>query len=457
MKIIIVGCGKVGSALAESLSKEDHDITVIDIDRDVINQLTNTVDIIGVEGNGASLIVQKEAGITEAEILIATTVSDEVNMLCCLIAKKSNKDIKTIVRVRNPIYLDEVGFFREELGLTMVINPERAAAREIARLLRFPSAMKIDTLSGGRVELLKFRIEKGSPLDGEKIMNLSQEIRNSIQICSVERGDEVFIANGSTELKVGDRVSFLASPLNASNFFKTIHIETHAVKDTMIIGGSKLAYYLSKMLLDAGIDVKIIERDRARCMELDEALEKATVINGDGTEETVIMEEGLEKAQSIVALTNIDEENILLSLYAKKHNEKAKIVTKVNRMMFDSIVEEIDIGTIVHTRSIVVDIVAGTVRAMQNSQGRSKVETLVNILDGKAEALELVIREDSEVTDVPLQELKLKDNLIVACIRRRNNIIYPRGGNSIKVGDRVVIVTTHQGLNDITDILGEKR
>ena len=453
MKIIIVGCGKVGSALAVSLAKENHDITIIDLDRDVVNETVGTVDIIGVEGNGASLSVQKEAGIVESELLIATTGADEINILCCLIAKKSNKDIKTIVRVRNPLYLDEVGFFREELGLTMVINPERAAAREIARILRVPSAINIATLSGGRVELLKFRIDKGSPLIGQKIMDLSQEIRNSVQICAVERGDEVLIANGSTVLTEGDRVSFLASPLNAANFFKTIHIASHAVKDAMLIGGSKLAFYLAKELLDTGIEVKIIEKKKSRCLELDESLNGATVINGDGTEETVIMEEGLDRASAIVALTNIDEENILLSLYAKKHNDRAKIITKVNRMMFDSIVEEIDIGTIVHTRSIVAEIVNATVRAMQNSRGRSQVETLVNILDGKAEALEFVIREESEITDVPLQELKLKDDLIVACIRRRNNIMYPRGGNAIRVGDRVVIVTTHQGLNDITDIL----
>ncbi len=453
MKIIIVGCGKVGSALAMTLAKEGHEVTVIDEDRDVVNETANASDIIGVEGNGASLKVQKEAGVQEAELLIVTTVSDEINMLCCLIARKLNKDIKTIVRVRNPIYLDEVSFFREELGITMVINPERAAAREIARILRVPSAINIATLSGGRVELLKFRIDKASPLSGQKIMDLSQEIRNSIQICAVERGDDVLIANGSTVLMEGDRVSFLASPLNAARFFKTINIPSHAVKDTMIIGGSKLAYYLAKELLDTGIEVKIIEKKKSRCMELDEALEYATIINGDGTEETVIMEEGLDRAQSIVALTNIDEENILLSLYAKKHNEKAKIITKVNRMMFDAIVEEIDIGTIVHTRSIVAEIVNANVRALQNSKGRSQVETLVNILDGKAEALEFIIREESEVTDVPLLDLNLKDNLIVACIRRRNNIMYPRGKNEIRVGDRVVIVTTHQGLNDITDIL----
>ncbi|MBQ9361235.1 MAG: Trk system potassium transporter TrkA [Lachnospiraceae bacterium] len=453
MKIIIVGCGKVGSALAMTLAKEGHEVTVIDEDRDVVNETANASDIIGVEGNGASLKVQKEAGVQEAELLIVTTVSDEINMLCCLIARKLNKDIKTIVRVRNPIYLDEVGFFREELGITMVINPERAAAREIARILRVPSAINIATLSGGRVELLKFRIDKASPLSGQKIMDLSQEIRNSIQICAVERGDDVLIANGSTVLMEGDRVSFLASPLNAARFFKTINIPSHAVKDTMIIGGSKLAYYLAKELLDTGIEVKIIEKKKSRCIELDEALEYATIINGDGTEETVIMEEGLDRVQSIVALTNIDEENILLSLYAKKHNEKAKIITKVNRMMFDAIVEEIDIGTIVHTRSIVAEIVNANVRALQNSKGRSQVETLVNILDGKAEALEFIIREESEVTDVPLLDLNLKDNLIVACIRRRNNIMYPRGKNEIRVGDRVVVVTTHQGLNDITDIL----
>lgn len=453
MNIIIVGCGKVGAALVMTLSKEKHNISVIDTDPNVIDQIASSADIIGVTGNGASLGVQNEAGIRIAEVLIATTESDELNMLCCLIAKKSNKDIKTIVRVRNPIYLDEVSFFREELGLTMVINPELAAAREIARILRFPSAMKIDTLSGGRVDILKFRIGENSPLSEKKIMDLSQDIRNSVQICAVEREDDVIIPNGSTVLKVGDRVSFISSPLNATNFFNAIHIETNSVKDAMIIGGGKLSYYLGRELLDTGIEVKIIEKKRSRCMELEESLPGATIINGDGTEETVIMEEGLENAQSIVALTNIDEENILLSLYAKKHNSKAKIVTKVNRMMFDSIVEEIDIGTILHSRSVVADVVTATVRAMRNSKGRSKVETLVNILDGKAEALEFIIREPSEVTDVTLQNLKLKDNLVVACIRRRNNIMYPRGGNKIMVGDRVVVVTTHQGLNDITDIL----
>lgn len=453
MNIIIVGCGKVGAALVMTLSKENHNISVIDTDADVLDLIANTVDIMGVNGNGVSLNVQNEAGIKDADILIATTESDEVNLLCCLIAKKSNKNIKTIVRVRNPIYLDEVSFFREELGLTMVINPERAAAREIARILRFPSAMKIDTLSGGRVDLLKFRIDEDSPLSGKKIMELPQEIRNSIQICALERGEEVIIPNGSTVLNIGDRVSFIASPINATNFFRTIHIETDAVKDSMIIGGGKLAFYLAKELLDTGIRVKIIEYDRSRCMELEESLKGATIINGDGTEETVIMEEGLMTTESVVSLTGIDEENILLSLFAKKHNSKAKIVTKINRMMFDAIVEELNVGTIVHQRSIVADVVTATVRAMQNSQGRSKVETLVNILDGKAEALEFVIREPSEVTDVPLSELKLKENLVVACIRRRNNIMYPRGANMITVGDRVVIVTSHQGLNDITDIL----
>ena len=454
MNIVIVGCGKVGAALVMTLSKENHNISIIDTDQDVVDQLATAADIIGVTGNGASLIVQQEAGIQMAEVLIATTESDEINMLCCLIAKKSNKNIKTIVRVRNPIYLDEVSFFREELGLTMVINPERAAAREIARILRFPSAMKIDTLSGGRVDILKFRMDENSILAGKKIMELPQEIRNSVQICAIEREDEVIIPNGSTVLTKGDRVSFIASPLNATNFFKAIHIETNAVKDTMIIGGGKLAYYLGRELIDTGIAVKIIEKDRARCLELEETLgEAATIINGDGTDETVVLEEGLERAQSVAALTNIDEENILLALYAKKHNSRAKIITKVNRIMFDAIVEEIDIGTLVHARSIVADIVTATVRAMQNSQGRSQVETLVNILDGKAEALEFVIREASEVTDIPLQELHLRDDLIVACIRRRNNIMYPRGASKITVGDRVVIVTTHQGLNDITDIL----
>lgn len=453
MNIIIIGCGKVGAALAMTLAKESHNIAVIDTEKNAVNFTASRADVIGVEGNGVSVSVQREAGIDRADVVIASTGSDEVNLLCCLIARKSNRTVKTIARVRNPIYLDEVSFFKEELGLTRVINPERAAAREIARLLRFPSAMKIDTLSGGMVELLKFKIAPDSPIKDKRIMDIAQNVHSEVLICAIERDNEVIIPNGSTMLLEGDRVSFIASPKNAAAFFHAIKIETHAVKDTLIIGGGRVGYYLAQRLLPVGIDVKIIEKDRKRCTELDELLKGATIINGDGTEETVVMEEGIETAESVVALTNIDEENILLSLFAKKHNEKAKIVTKVNRMMFDSIVEEIELGTIIHTMSIVADNVAATVRAMQNSMGRSRVESLVNILDGKAEALEFVIREPSEATDKPLQQMKLKKNLLVACIMRRKEIIYPRGGDEIKVGDKVVIVTGHQGLNDITDIL----
>ncbi len=453
MNIIIVGCGKVGSVLAATLSKEKHNIAVIDLERESLNDAVNAYDVIGVEGNGISISTQKEAGIDDADILIAACGSDEVNLLCCLIAKKSNKDVKTIARVRNPIYLDELSFFKEELGLTMIINPERAAAREIARILRFPSAMKIDTLSGGRIELLKFRIEEGSPLKDKLIKDLSKDIRTEILICAIERNDEVIIPNGSSVLLEGDRISFIASPQSAAKFFNEIKIDTQAVKNTMIIGGGTITLYLAKELLDIGMGVKIIEKNKVKCTELDEYLQGATIINGDGTEETTIMEEGLETTQSLVALTNIDEENILLSLFAKKHNPKAKIVTKVNRMMFDSIIEEIDLGTIMHTRSVVADNVAATVRGVENSMGRSHVETLVNILDGKAEALEFYIKERSEATYKPLQELELKDNLLIACIRRRNTIMYPRGGSEIHEGDRVIVVTTHQGLNDINDIL----
>ncbi len=453
MNINIVGCSKVASVLSQVLSMEDHNIAVIDLDRDVLGDVVNAYDVIGVEGNGISISAQKEAGIDSADILIAACGSDEVNLLCCLIAKKSNKNVKTIARVRNPIYLDELSFFKEELGLAMIINPERAAAREIARILRFPSAMKIDTLSGGRIDLLKFRIEEDSPLKDMMIKDLSKDIRTEIVICAVERNDEVIIPNGSTVLCQGDRISFIASAQSATRFFREIKVETHAVKNTMIVGGGNITFYLAKELIDIGIDVKIIEKNKAKCAELDEYLKEATIINGDGTEETTIMEEGLETTQSLVALTNIDEENILLSLFTKKHNSKAKIVAKVNRMMFDSIIDEVDLGTILHTRSVVADNVAATVRAMENSRGRSHVETLVNILDGKAEALEFYIKEGSEACDRPLQELKLKDNVIVACIRRGNAIMYPKGASEIHVGDRVIIVTTHPGLNDINDIL----
>ena len=451
MNIIIAGCGKVGRALAEQLSREKHDITVIDRKPEAIQQITNIADVRGVVGNGASFEIQMDAGIDTADLMIAVTDADEVNLLCCLIAKKAG-GCQTIARVRNPVYHHEIHHIKDDLGLSMVINPEWAAAMEMARLLRFPSAIDIDTFANGRIELLRFQLEEQNPLCNNKIKDLHMLSRCEVLICIVERGNEVLIPSGEVELKAGDMISVVASPVNASRFFKTIGIETNQVKNTMIIGGGKISFYLAKRLLEMGIQVKIIEKDRDACERLCEILPKAMIINGDGTDRELLAEEGLAKAEGFAALTNLDEENVMLALYAKSMS-KAKKITKVNRNTFDTIIGSLNIGSLIYPKHITSETILQYVRAMQNSIG-SNVETLYRLVDGNAEALEFVIKGKSEVTDIPLQELQLKPHILVCAINRKGKIIIPKGQDCIQEGDSVVIITTDCGAyKDIRDIM----
>ena len=451
MNIIIAGCGKVGRALAEQLSREKHDITVIDRKPEAIQQITNIADVRGVVGNGASFEIQMDAGIDTADLMIAVTDADEVNLLCCLIAKKAG-GCQTIARVRNPVYHHEIHHIKDDLGLSMVINPEWAAAMEMARLLRFPSAIDIDTFANGRIELLRFQLEEQNPLCNNKIKDLHMLSRCEVLICIVERGNKVLIPSGEVELKAGDMISVVASPVNASRFFKTIGIETNQVKNTMIIGGGKISFYLAKRLLEMGIQVKIIEKDRDACERLCEILPKAMIINGDGTDRELLAEEGLAKAEGFAALTNMDEENVMLALYAKSMS-KAKKITKVNRNTFDTIIGSLNIGSLIYPKHITSETILQYVRAMQNSIG-SNVETLYRLVDGNAEALEFVIKGKSEVTDIPLQELQLKPHILVCAINRKGKIIIPKGQDCIQEGDSVVIITKDCGAyKDIRDIM----
>ena len=433
------------------LSREKHDITVIDRKPEAIQQITNIADVRGVVGNGASFEIQMDAGIDTADLMIAVTDADEVNLLCCLIAKKAG-GCQTIARVRNPVYHHEIHHIKDELGLSMVINPEWAAAMEMARLLRFPSAIDIDTFANGRIELLRFQLEEQNPLCNNKIKDLHMLSRCEVLICIVERGKEVLIPSGEVELKAGDMISVVASPVNASRFFKTIGIETNQVKNTMIIGGGKISFYLAKRLLEMGIQVKIIEKDRDACERLCEILPKAMIINGDGTDRELLAEEGLAKAEGFAALTNMDEENVMLALYAKSMS-KAKKITKVNRNTFDTIIGSLNIGSLIYPKHITSETILQYVRAMQNSIG-SNVETLYRLVDGNAEALEFVIKGKSEVTDIPLQELQLKPHILVCAINRKGKIIIPKGQDCIQEGDSVVIITTDCGAyKDIRDIM----
>ena len=450
MHIIIVGCGKVGRTLAEQLQEENIDLYLIDTVEKTINDITEDIDAMGIVGNGASINTLMEAGINTADILIAVTASDELKLLCCLIAQKTGH-CHTIARVRNPIYSQEIGFIKEKLGISMIINPELAAAREISRLLRFPAAIKIDPFSRGRVELLKFKVLPEFGLDGMSVSKITEKYRCDILFCAIENKNELSIPGGDHIVHNGDFVSIIAAPQNTALFFKKIGLKTHQVRNALIIGGGTISYYLAKALSDSRIAFKIIEQDPQRCEFLSEQLPAATIINGDGTDRSLLIEEGLETVESFVSLTNLDEENIFLSLFAKTVTE-AKLIAKVNRLPYTDIIDDLDIGSVIYPKYITADSILRYVRAMQNTIG-SNVETLYHILDNQAEALEFAIHDYSPVVGVPLSDLKLKQNLLVCCLARGGKIRIPRGQDTIQIGDNVIIVTTHKGLRDICDIL----
>lgn len=450
MDIIIVGCGKVGQTLTEQLIEEGNNITVIDLDASKVNAIASRYDVMGVVGNGATHRVQMEAGIDRAELLIAVTGADELNLLCCMIAKKTS-DCKTIARVKNPEYSADAPFLKDELGLAMVINPEYAAASEIARVLRFPSAIKIDSFAKGRVELIKFRLPEGSPLAGMSVKEIVTSLHCDILVCTVEREDDAYIANGDFVFAEKDIVSIIASPKNVSDFFKKINYKLHSVKDAMIVGGGECAHYLCDILSKSDIKLTLIEKDPRKCDELCTQLPDVRVIKGDPVEQEILLEEGLTTAGAFVALTGLDEENILLSLFAKSESN-AKLVTKINRIDFDDVIKHLDLDTTIYPKNITSDMIVRYVRSMKGTMG-SNMETLYNIIKDKIEAAEFVIHGESEVTGTPLMELKLKENTLIASILRGKKVIIPRGHDTIEEGDSVIVVSKLLGLHDITDIL----
>lgn len=450
LKIIIVGCGKVGSTLVEQLVLEGHDITVIDTNVTKIEELTNLYDIMGLEGNGASYSVQMEAGIESTDLLIAVTGSDELNLLCCTIAKQVG-NCAAIARVRNPDYSKEVGYLREKLGLAMIINPELEAAKEISRILFLPTALEVSPFAHGQAELIQFKIPEGNLLDGITLAQLSSKVPNKVLVCAIERDGKVEIPSGVSVIKAGDVISFVAQRSTIKNFMQNISVKTSKVKNTMIIGGGKAAYYLASQLLHMGISVKIIEQDKKRCEELSILLPKAIIINGDGTDAELLKEEGIDSIESFVPLTGIDEENVMLTLHARQLSN-AKVITKINRLAFKNVIAELDLGSVIYPRLITSEAIIAYVRAKKASIGNN-IETLYHLFDGRVEAIEFSIDENSKVTDVPLMNLKLKEHVLVAFINRNGRILLPSGQDCIQVGDTVMIVTTHNGFDEIEDIL----
>lgn len=453
MKIIIVGCSRVGETLASQLREEGNDITVIDLSTEKINALTARLDIMGIVGNGATHSTLKEADIDSADLLIAVTDSDELNLLCCTIGKKTGK-CRVIARVTNPEYSTEASYLKDELGLEMIINPELESAGEIARVLRFPSALKIETFAKGKVELITFRLPEGSRLVGMSAREIVTRLKCNVLVCAVERDEDAFIPNGDFVFAERDIISVVSSTKRIFDFFEKIEFKVSSVKDAIIAGGGKLTHYLCDVLEGSGIALKIIESEPAACDELSTKFDWVTVINGDATDHELLTEEGIARTDAFVALAKHDEENILLSLFVKNaHN--AKIITKINRPENYDIVRHLDLDTTIYPKSITADMIVRYVRATKNTLG-SNIEAMYSVIKGSVEASEFKIGADSPVTGVPLCRLELKKDLLVAAIIRKRAVIIPRGQDMMMPGDSVVVVSKNLALRDVADVLASE-
>lgn len=451
MDIVIIGDGKVGHKLARQLSGENYNVTLIDSCKNKLSNTVNEMDVSCVPGDGGSAEVQRRAGIPGADLVIACTSTDEMNLFCCLLARRLGAK-QTIARVRNPVYADQMHLVREDLKLSMVVNPELALAGEIARVLIFPSAAKMEVFAKGRVELVEVTLPEKSVITGIPLSGMYKKYQIKMLICAVQRGAKVYIPDGSFILAPGDKIHIAASHREIEKFFRLINSMRSKSKNVLICGGGRVAYYLARQLLAVGMNVKIVEQNEQRCIELGELLPKATIIHGNATEHDLLEEEGIEKADAFVSLTGMDEENIIMSMYAKTRGV-SKTVTKVNDEGLENMVEQLGMESVVSAKNVTANIITGYVRAMNNSMGSSNVETVYQLVGGKIEALGFVIRERAKYTGIPLKELTLKENHLVACIVRKNRIIIPGGNDTLEVGDNVLVVSMAQGLEDLKDIL----
>lgn len=455
MKIVIIGDGKVGRKLAAQLSEEDYDIVLIDQNAGKLKEALNQMDIFCITGNGADAEVQKEADVPHADLVIACASTDELNMMSCLLAKRLGAR-HTIARVRNPIYYRQMGLLKEDLHLSMAVNPELAVAHEIARVLLFPDTSKVETFVKGRVELVEFAIRSDSKLKDLSLAEIYQRFQVRILVCAVKRGKDVFIPDGHTVLEEGDRIYIASTHKTLEKFFAALGRRVNKVKNVMICGGGSVSFYLAGQLQHARMHIKIIEKDYARCEQLTELLPEVTVIHGDATDHALLLEEGIEDADAMVALTGMDEENIILGLFAKTKNVP-KIIVKVNEDSRAQMVEGMGIDSIVSAKGVTADAILSYVRARKKSLKSANVETLYRLVGERVEALEFIIREECEYTGVPLKDLETKPEYLIACIGRKGKIIIPSGEDYMQVGDSVVVVTTKRGTEDLREILVRQR
>ncbi|HJA13207.1 MAG TPA: Trk system potassium transporter TrkA [Candidatus Mediterraneibacter merdipullorum] len=455
MKIVIIGDGKVGYKLAKQLSVENYDVVMIDSNEKKLRFAVDRLDIACVTGDAADAEVQKEADVPHADLVIACTSADECNMLSCLIARRLGAK-HTIARVRNPIYFKQIGLLKEDLHLSMAVNPELIVADEISRLLLFPDASKIETFVKGRVELIEFPVGKDTQVVDMSLADMYARFQIKLLVCAVEHGDEVLIPDGDYRIREGDRLHVAVSHSEVERFFSMFGKHKGKIRKVIICGGGRVAYYLAMQLLKLGMQIKIIERDEKRCEELCELLPKATIINGDATDHDLLIEEGIEEADAFVGLTGMDEENIITALFAKTQGA-SKIIAKINEDRRASMVEDFGIDSIVSAKTATADAILSYVRARKNSQSSANVETLYQLVDEQVEALEFIIKSETKYTGVPLKELSIRPNNLIACIARKRQIIIPGGDDCMEVGDSVIVVTMDSHIEDLEDILVQVR
>lgn len=449
MYIIIVGLGKLGLTLTKQLSAEGHDIVVVDPDNSVVTSTVDAYDVMGICGNGATYEILEEAGASRAKLIIAATGSDELNILCCLFAKHMGTE-NTIARVRNPDYAGQAQFLRNELGISMTVNPEYETANEISRIIRFPSAANLDSFAGGRVEIARVRIHSDNPLCDIPLSEMRKKAKAKVLICAVQRGENVYIPSGDFVLKCDDVISITGTRTELSSFMKQTGVYKQKIKNVMIIGGGRIAYYLSKLLSDTGRNIKLIEHESKRCESLSEMLDDVTVVHGDGTDQDILDEQCITNQDALIALTGIDEENIIVSMYAESKGV-SKVITKVNRHSY-SILNDIGLETVVSPQIVAGNLVTRYVRALHNSAGNSQIQTLYKLVGGKVEAAEFIVPEGAGYVDIPFKKLEFMPNLLVGCIIRNGKLIFPGGDDVMKENDSVIVVTAGRIIEDLHDI-----
>lgn len=451
MKIIIVGLGKVGQVLAQALASENHDLIVIDLDKDKVNNVVNYFDVNGICGNGARSDILTQADVQNADILISVTSEDELNILVGMVSKRLGVKY-VIARVRNPDYSTQAHFFKENFGFSMIANPKAETAKEISRLILFPTANSIECFAGGKVELVGIRMTKRSKLNGLPLHQLSQvSKRSNVLVCAVRRDNEIIIPSGNFVVQDGDEVYVTGTHRDIALFSLDICIVSKSIKNVMIIGGSRVAFYLSKILLAQGIHVKIIERDQKSCWKLAEALHEATIIQGDGSDENLLLEENIEKTDAFVCLTGMDEENIILSLLAKQLNVK-KVIAKVNSTTMYNAVSKLDIDSTISPKQVIANQILGYVRAKVNGDEISAVQTMYQLVDEQVEALEFIVGSKIKYVGMPLSQIPIKDGVLVAAILRGTDIIVPKGDTVIELNDHIVIVVKNRKIAHLNDI-----